>query len=376
MVSDAWLAVLQAFPPGTGATRVLPAIAAAGSADRLCAWPLRELLARGVPAESAHRLKQPDHAVIDQWRRWLERPGCALATLGDPHYPPRLAQLPDPPAALWLRGPDPGVLLCPQLAMVGSRNPTGGGRASAEAFAAELSQRGLTVTSGLAMGIDGASHRGALAGPGGTVAVLGAGIDTVYPRVNESLAASIAADWLIVSEYAPGVPVRKHQFPARNRIIAGLSLGTVVVEATRRSGSLITARLAAEYGREVFALPGSIHSPLSRGCHALIRSGAVLVEGVDQVLAELAPQLAGENILEPDAEMPVSEPAKARAGCAKLLDLLGFEPVGSDELAARAGLTAAELSSMLLLLEMDGAVEALPGARYCRLPNRRPVKRG
>lgn len=372
-VSDDWLAVLQAFPPGT--SQASRAIAATGSAATLRALPAGQLTARGIPREAAQRLRHPDTELMQHWRQWLRQPGCGLATLGDEGYPDRLAQLPDPPAALWMRGCRIDLLGGPQLAIVGSRNPTAGGRAAAEAFASEVSRRGLTVTSGLAMGVDSASHQGALAGLGSTVAVLGAGIDNVYPRANAILASSIAAQGLIVSEYPPGTPVRRHQFPARNRIIAGLSLGTLVVEATRRSGSLITARLAADYGREVFALPGSIHSPLSRGCHALIRGGALLVESVNDILAELAPQLAGVALQPAAPDTGDADPPTTDAASAKLLDLLGFEPVGSDELALRAGLTAAELSSMLLLLEMDGAVEALPGARYCRLIGRRPAKR-
>jgi DNA processing protein len=291
-------------------------------------------------------------------------------TLGSDAYPSQLAEIPDPPAALWMRGAATALLAGPQLAMVGSRNPTAGGAANATAFARALGGSGLTITSGLALGIDGASHAGALETVGSTVAVLGSGIDRVYPAEHRALGDRIAAAGLIVSEYPPGTPVRKHQFPARNRIIAGLATGTLVVEATRRSGSLITARLAAEFGREVVAGPGSIHNPRSRGCQALIVQGARLVEAGGDVLTELAPRLRSFEGSEPRpedfAEAPVGLDSKQR----KLLDLLGFEPIARDELAARAGLTAAELSSMLLLLEMKGVVEALPGARYCRLVKR------
>ena len=309
-----------------------------------------------------------------RWRRWLDDPGHALITLDAPAYPDLLREVPDAPLALWVDGSNHALLRMPQLAIVGSRNPTSGGRANAEDFAEFLSGRGLTITSGLATGIDSASHRGAIGGIGGTIAVLGCGIDTVYPRRNRKLAARIAEFGLIVSEYPPGTPVRPYQFPQRNRIIAGLSLGTLVVEATRRSGSLITARLAADYGREVFAIPGSIHNPLARGCHKLIRDGAGIIEDGNDVLTELAPQLV-PRLAPADDDRPggsrfCENPLADDPAYTKVLDLLGFEPVRVADLHDRAGLTAAELSSMLLLLEMGGVVEALPGARYCRLVKR------
>ncbi len=230
------------------------------------------------------------------------------------------------------------------------------------------------MTSGLADGIDGAAHRGALAGPGGTLAVLGCGIDLVYPAANARLAARIAERGLIVSEYAPGTPVRPGQFPVRNRIIAGLALGTLVVEAARRSGSLITARLAAELGREVFAVPGSIHSTLARGCHALIRDGARLVESAAEVLAGIA----GAIDLEPASSESSETFESIDTGVhglapeyRNLLDLLGFDAIDQQTLGERSGLTPAELSSMLLILELEGYVEALPGGRYSRLAKRK-----
>ena len=368
MAAEAWLIVLQTQPSATAAWR--KALRKAGSAEALLATPVSELVGRGIPPDAADRLRSPDPDALARWRRWLDDAGHALITLDDSAYPSQLREIPDAPLALWVSGANTALLAGPQLAIVGSRNPTSGGRANAEYFAEYLSGRGLTITSGLATGIDSAGHRGAIDGVGGTIAVLGCGIDSVYPRRNGKLAARIAESGLIVSEYPPGTPVRAFQFPQRNRIIAGLSLGTLVVEATRRSGSLITARLAADYGREVFAIPGSIHNPLAKGCHKLIRNGASVVEDGDDVLAELAPQLASADpdrpVKSPACENPlVDDPAYA-----KLLDLLGFEPMRAADLLDAAGLTAAELSSMLLLLEMGGVVEALPGARYCRLVKR------
>ncbi len=242
------------------------------------------------PASSAW-LKDPDWDLVDQDLRWLEGPDNHLLTLGHPDYPTLLAELPDAPPLLFVHG-DPGVLSLPQLAIVGSRNPTPGGESTARDFARHLAAAGVTVTSGLALGVDGAAHEGALDAEGVTVAVMGTGLDRVYPARHRDLAHRIAVRGALVSEFAPGTPPKGDHFPRRNRIISGLSLGTLVVEAALRSGSLITARLASEQGREVFAIPGSIHNPLARGCHALIRQGAKLVETGQDILDELGP-LAG-----------------------------------------------------------------------------------
>jgi DNA processing protein len=369
MPDEAWFALLQAAGADRHAWR--DALLAAGSAAALVAKPPRELHALGLDHAAIRRLHEPDCEQSLRWRRWLDAPGRALVTVDSVDYPARLAQLSDAPLALWTIGAGGELLRAPQLAVVGSRNPTAGGRATAEAFASYFSARGITVTSGLAMGIDAAAHRGALRGPGNTVAVLGCGIDTVYPRRNETLAAAVAAGGgLIASEYPPGTPARAFRFPERNRIIAGLSLGTLVVEATRRSGSLITARLAAECGREVFAIPGSIHNPLSRGCHRLLRDGAKLVEEGRDVLIELAPLIEPEALLDDCDSHASSTPLATDPTYAKLVNLLSFEPISIADMMADAGLTAAEVSSMLLLLEMEGQVEALPGGRYCRLVKR------
>ena len=370
MATDAWLTLLQAAQQ-VSSRPWLDALKHCGSAEALVAAP------RACCSSAA---SQPTRSPSS--RRLTERSSNAAArgspvraarsiTFGSSSYPPRLAQLPDAPLALWVEGSELALLSSPQLAIVGSRSPTTSGRETAEQFARYLSERGLTITSGLATGIDGASHRGALPALGGTVAVLGSGIDVIFPRAHAQLAADIAARGLLVSEYAPGVEPQKYFFPARNRIIAGLSLGTLVVEATRRSGSLITAGHAMDYGREVFAIPGSIHNPLARGCHHLIRQGAKLVEEAADILVELAPQLArgGHRAAErrKHAGGGRNQPARRRAELSELIEAMGFSPIAIAELSARAKLTTAEVSSMLLLLELEGLVEALPGGRYSRL---------
>jgi len=370
MANDAWLTLLQAAQQVS--TRAwLDALKLCGSADALVAASRRTLLEVGVAADALAKLDDHDSDTISRWRAWLALPNRALVTVGSPAYPPRLAEIPDAPLALWAEGADLGLLSAPQLAIVGSRSPTTDGSRTAEEFARHLSQRGLTITSGLATGIDGASHRGAVAALGGTVAVLGSGLDVIFPRVHASLAAEIAARGLLVSEYAPGVEPQKLFFPQRNRLIAGLSLGTLVVEATRRSGSLITARLAMDYGREVFAIPGSIHNPLARGCHFLIRQGAKLVEEAADIFIELAPQLRAEGFAMPSLESapvaPDATPLMSDPSYQNLLNTLGFSPTPIVDLSTRANLTTAEVSSMLLQLELEGLVEALPGGRYSRL---------
>jgi DNA processing protein len=318
------------------------------------------------------KLLAPDTAILDAWNEWLTPTGRALVTLDNPAYPALLRNSPDPPLALWVAGSDLSLLNAPQIAIVGSRNPTRSGRDTAERFANYLSARGLTITSGLATGIDGASHLGALAGGAGTIAVLGSGLDNIFPPSHANLAERIVAGGLLVSEFPPGTPPRAAHFPQRNRIIAGISIGTLVVEAARRSGSLITARLAGEYGREVFAIPGSIHNPLAKGCHELIRQGAKLVDDAADILVELAPLLALElDHTTPTAIAEIPQLSLTEQPAYKaLLDALGFDPIGLSLLVERTGLTAGELSSMLLVLEFEGLVEALPGSRYARLAER------
>jgi len=361
--TDAWLRLLAAAD--RGGRRWTTALRAAGKADTLLGMDSAALRRSGLRSAEIARLHAAPHRAPEHWLRWLEQPGHGLVVHGADGYPARLTHTGDAPLALWIAGADTELLQQPQLAIVGSRNPTRNGELTAEQFAAGLSGLGLTVTSGLALGIDAASHRGALASLAGTIAVLGCGIDRTYPAANAALADAIRESGLVVSEYAPGTAVSAWQFPRRNRIIAGLGLGTLVVEATRRSGSLITARLAADYGREVFAVPGSVHSPLSKGCHQLIRDGAKLVESIGDVLVEIAPQLAVTAAALPaDEARPAPELPAALAAC------LDFSPIGFDALVSASGLTAGELSSMLLQLELQGKIEALPGGRYCRLAKR------
>lgn len=297
-------------------------------------------------------------AEVDAAWTWLQGAEADAARhivmLGDPAYPAALLETADPPLLLYALG-RAELLNAPALAIVGSRNPSPQGRANARAFAAALSRAGLTIVSGLALGIDGAAHEGALDGPGSTLAVVGTGLDRVYPKPHRALAHRIAREGLIVSEYPLGMPPLAENFPRRNRLIAGLARGTLVVEAALQSGSLITARLAVEAGREVFAIPGSIHAPQSRGCHALIRQGAKLVETAADVLDEL--QL--------DRSRPAA-PAPDEAAD-PLLDALGHDPVTLDALSARLGWSPAELSVRLLDLELAGEVARLPGQLFQRV---------
>jgi len=320
----------------------------------------------GLGADLRGYLTAPDWAGVDRDLEWLGQPGHHLVTIDDPDYPPLLRELADPPLALFVRGA-PAVLALPQLAIVGSRNPTEGGRRTAHAFAAELGAAGLAITSGLALGIDGAAHEGALAGQGVTLAVAGTGLDRLYPARHRGLAERIVERGALISELPLGAPPLPAHFPRRNRIVSGLAAGTLVVEASLRSGSLITARLAAEQGREVFAIPGSIHNPLARGCHRLIRQGAKLVETAGDVLEELGPLLGVvDNAPRPEADRPAS----LGSGQRRLLELMGFDPVSPDELAARGGLAVAEVAGTLLLLELGGWVSCVAGGRYCRLGGR------
>ena len=277
---------------------------------------------------------------------------------GDERYPPLLRELSDPPLLIYVTG-EPGLLGTSQLAIVGSRNPTPAGRELAFRFASNLARTGLTITSGMAIGIDASAHEGALASTGRTVAVTATGLDRTYPSRHRELARRISDRGAMVSEFAVSTPPRRRAFPRRNRIISGLAIGTLVVEATERSGSLITARLAGEQGREVLAVPGSVLSPLSRGCHALIRDGAALVESEADVLAEFQrlplPPTAGSHYRPQTDEF------------AALLSAAGHDPVTIDTLVRRSGLTADTVCSMLLRLELQGVVKTMPGGHYIRV---------
>lgn len=359
----AWCALLRA--PGVGGQTLNPLVAAVGSARQLIEDP-----PENTPKALRDYLRKPDWHGVEADIRWLEQPHNRLLGISDPRYPARLRQLPNPPSALFLHG-DPDLLSLPQLAIVGSRNPSTGGRRNAHDFAAHLAAAGLVISSGLATGIDAAAHQGALDADGLTLAVTGTGLDRVYPAKNRTLAHEIAMSGLLVSEFPTGTPPLPAHFPRRNRILAGLSFGTLVVEAALKSGSLITARLATESGREVFAIPGSIHNPMARGCHALIRDGAKLVETAEHVFEELAP-LLGEAA--PATRESAPETVGSGTGEAtmdpqhrQLLDAMGFDPATTDELVERTGFPAAEVSSILLLLELQGHVSSAAGGLFTQL---------
>ncbi len=309
-------------------------------------------------------LASPAQERIEADLRWLASSGVCLLPATDPRYPPLLLHLPDAPAVLYVLG-EAALLGEPQVAMVGSRNPTPAGRETARDFAAALAHAGLVVTSGLALGIDAACHAGALDAGGETIAVLGTGLDEIYPAANHKLADRIAGRGAVITEFPPGTPPLQKNFPHRNRIIAGLSLGTLVVEAACRSGSLITARLAGDAGREVFAIPGSIRSELSHGCHQLIRQGAKLVERPEDLLAELKISLV-DQIVAPPRGTPSSASTLDKE-YKILLDALAFEPASVDSLIERTGMNSESIASMLLILELEGHVAPHPGGRYIRM---------
>ena len=319
----------------------------------------------GIPPAGRAFLELPESEELRRDLQWIESSGVQLLLCTDSSYPPMLAQISAAPPVLFVLG-SVEALHSPQLAVVGTRTPTPAGRKTARDFAAELTCAGLTITSGLAVGVDAASHEGALLADGLTVAVFGTGLDMVYPFANTQLAARIRERGALVSEFPPRTGPARRNFPQRNRIISGLSHGTLVVEAACRSGSLVTAKWAAEQGREVFAIPGSIHSERSRGCHKLIRDGATLVESPADVVSELQIPLRRQRLTHPAlrrGELPALDKEYEM-----LLDALGFEPATIDDLVARTGFPGGAVASMLLILELEGCVAALPGGRYGRIP--------
>jgi DNA processing protein len=352
----AWFRLLET--PGLGHEGVRRLLASFGSATQVlqaskAAWQqvVGAQLSQALDREPEEL--QPRLRAARQWLAGGEQ--RQVLTIGDDDYPALLLQTPDPPLLLYVQG-QVGLLNRRSLAIVGSRNASAQGVDNARSFGAHLSRQDWTIVSGLAFGIDGAAHEGGLQGAGSTVAVVGTGLDRVYPARHRTLAHRIATDGVLVSEFAPGTPPLPPNFPMRNRIIAGLARGTLVVEAALKSGSLITARQAAEYGREVFAVPGSIHAPLSRGCHALIRQGAKLVESADDILEELQGQ---PRLVPGDAPAPgVRDDPVLRA--------LGHDPATLDTLCARTGWSAQELSARLLELELEDQVARLPGGLYQR----------
>jgi len=331
--------------------------------------------AKAVTAPPADIEGVPFHDYIERAREWASEPGNRILTLADADYPQALLTMPDPPPLLYVKG-RLDVLQMRAVAIVGSRNATPQGAEDARRFARALSDAGLAVVSGLALGIDAAAHRGALDGGAGTIAVIGTGADIVYPAHNHTLAHEIARDGAILSEWPLGTPARSANFPQRNRLIAGLSGGVLIVEAAMRSGSLITARLAAEMGRDVFAIPGSIHAPLSQGCHRLIKQGAKLAETPEDVLEEFGFPAARPNASRgrgkprpvdaswASARLPDAAPTE---DAERVLAALGHAPATLEILAERTDLDGAALQGALLQLELAGLVSALPGGRYAAL---------
>ncbi|MES2182357.1 MAG: DNA-processing protein DprA [Pseudomonadota bacterium] len=317
---------------------------------------LKEVVSEKIAAEIT---KGVDEDALIDVLHWLTQPNNHLVTLADSHYPKVLLDTADPPPFLYAKG-NLALLNQPSIAIVGSRNASVQGEKNAEAFARDLCGYGLCIVSGLALGIDGAAHRGALQANGATIAVVGTGLDIVYPAKHRDLAHQIVERGLIISEFALGTPSKPQNFPKRNRIISGLSLGCLVVEANLQSGSQITARLSAEQGREVFAIPGSIHSPMSKGCHQLIKQGAKLVDSLQDIVEEL-------DLNHHTPAITRDDEADNTATHHPLLDLMGYEAITLENLVHLSHLTVSEVSSMLMLLELEGRVTSLAGGQYQKL---------
>jgi len=364
MTSDAGLAswLRLTLAPGLGPAKIRELLTQYGLPDQVLSAPPREL-AQALPRSAYESLESPAlDSAVESALAWTAGTGRSIVTLGDAAYPNRLLEIPDPPTVLYVRG-QLERLNQPALAIVGSRNASAQGARNAERFARAFSDAGLTIVSGLALGIDGAAHLGALEGRGSTVAVLGTGIDVVYPRRHDKLAEEIAVRGALVSEFPLGTQPAAGHFPRRNRLISGLALGCLVIEAALESGSLITARAALEQGREVFAIPGSIHSPLSKGCHALIKAGAKLVESADDALTELAAFLPEAGAARRTLQLTPGDSAVD----SPLLSAMGDDPVDLEALRARAGWPTEQISAELLRLELAGRIATLPGGLYQRL---------
>lgn len=341
-----WLALWRA--PKIGPRQFAVLLQNFPEIDTLFTQPHAQLKKFNLSLDTLLYLKKPDWQEVDNDCAWSQQPNHSILSWQDALYPPLLKEISNSPPLLFVKG-DPHLLSKPQLAIVGSRSPTPTGQEIAKQFAKELSLVGLVITSGLALGIDGASHQGALIGSGKTIAVMATGMDTLYPKEHENLATQITQKGgTIVSEFPLGVSVQAKHFPRRNRIVSGLSAGTLVVEASIRSGSLITAHLANEQGREIFAIPGSIYNPNARGCHQLIQEGAKLITTTQDIIEELGPLLAFTE------EAPQEDPID-------LLRYIGHEITTVDDLVRRSRLTAADISSILLKLELRGIIKAIPG---------------
>ncbi|MGD7035510.1 DNA-processing protein DprA [Methylotuvimicrobium buryatense] len=319
------------------------------------------LAALGLKDSVVQAIRNPDWTAVEQDLHWLEQPGHLAVTLADPCYPMQLKEIADPPPLLFIRG-NPDILALPQIAIVGSRNPSHLGVETATEFAKALAREGFVITSGLALGIDAAGHKGALQVQGYTIAVAGTGLDRVYPARHRTLATEIVNHGAMISEFPPGTGAKADHFPRRNRIISGLCIGLLVVEAAKQSGSLITARMALEQNREVFAIPGSIHNPLARGCNALIREGAKLVETARDILEELSQYNQQDDDIFTELRQTTLDLEQQT-----LLNLIMFSPTSIDSLVENTGLPVEVISSMLLVLELQGYVESVSGGCYTRI---------
>ena len=346
--------------PGVGC-RTFLSLLQTHAPSQLFAESTSALSALGLKSDIIHTIKNPDWAMIDYDLSWLEQNNNGVITFNETNYPSQLKEIADPPPVLFVRG-NPDLLSLPQIAIVGSRNPSSLGAETAFNFAKTLSHHGFVITSGLALGIDAASHRGALTAKGYTVAVAGTGLDRVYPARHKELATEIVNTGVMISEFPPGTPAKANHFPRRNRIISGLCQGLLVVEAAKQSGSLISARLALEQNREVFAIPGSIHNPLARGCNALIREGAKLVETTQDILEEL------NQYYQQDEKLPiVTMQSTLDLEQQTLLNRIMFSPTSIDNLVENTGESVEVISSMLLILELQGYLEATAGGCYMRV---------
>lgn len=350
---DAWVGLSRISGLGSEGLRKL--LQAFGSPSAVYGASVSALSRYVKPAVAQAIAQGLDEADLAETRAWLQTPGNSILTVADADYPSVLLNIPDPPLLLYVKG-HRELLGRPALAVVGSRNATAQGVSHAEAFSQTLGAAGLTIVSGMAYGIDAAAHRGSLPEAGSSIAVVGTGLDRIYPAAHRELAHWLARDGALISEFPLGTPPLAGNFPRRNRIISGLSLGCLVVEASLQSGSLITARMALEQGREVFAIPGSIHSPQAKGCHALIKQGAKLVESAQDILEDLGWQ---KTLAQPTE--------KTEENGHPLLEHLGFDPITMDELGQRSGLTIDALSAILLQLELDGMVASMPGGSYQRV---------
>ncbi len=357
-----WLALLRV--PGLGSAKAQLLIEHFGSLTAFFALSASQWRAEGVPETFIESLTNMNWELIDRDLAWAEQTDQHIICIDDPVYPPLLREILTAPMALFIKG-DLNKLTLPQLAIVGSRNPTPAGIEIANNFAAALASVGYTITSGLALGIDAASHRGALQAKGQTIAVLGASMDHIYPRRHRKLATQICQNGALVSEFFLDTQPRADHFPRRNRIISGLSLGVLVVEANIRSGSLITARYANEQCREVFAIPGSIHNPLAKGCHYLLSQGAKLVENIEDIINELPPLAELNNDVKILSKEVTTQETMSR-GERKLLACIDYGLTSTTQIIKRSGLTATVVSSMLVALELQGAIKAIHGG-YCRI---------